>query len=120
MVILTEGVHNGSDGPLLYPKEELSKTPVIWNHKPVVVYHPEMNGQGVSACDPDIITNRKVGVMMNTRFEKGRLKSEAWIETDRANAVDDRIMEAIEKNVMMELSTGVFVDCEAAEGKWKE
>jgi len=119
MIILTEGVHAGSDGPMLYPKEELSKTPVVWNHKPVVVYHPEMNGQGISACDPSVITNRKVGVMMNTKFEKGKLKSEAWIEVDRANAVDERIMAAIEANQMMELSTGVFVDMEAEPGDWK-
>lgn len=119
MVILTEGVHSGSDGPLYYPKEELSKTPAVWNHKPVVVYHPEMNGMAISACDPDVITNRKVGVMMNTKFKGGRLTSEAWIEADRANKVDPRIMEAVEKNEMMELSTGVFVDCEQEEGEWK-
>jgi len=119
MVILTEGVHKGSGGPLYYPKDELSKTPAVWNHKPVVVYHPEINGQGVSACDPAIITNRKVGVMMNTTFDKGRLRSEAWIEKDRANKVDERILAAVEKNEMMEVSTGVFVDCESTEGEWK-
>jgi len=104
---------------MLYPKEELGKTPMSWNHKPIVVYHPEMNGQGISACDPSVITTRKVGVMMNTKFEKGKLKSEAWIEVDRANKVDDRIMAAIEANQMMELSTGVFVDMEKEGGEWK-
>jgi len=118
MVILTEGVHAGSDGPMFYPKDELAKTPAVWNYKPVVVYHPEMNGAGVSACDPTIITSRKVGVMMNTRFEKGKLRSEAWIETSRADAVDPRILEAVNKNEMMELSTGVFVDTDPTEGEW--
>lgn len=118
MVILTEGVHSGSDGPMLYPKDELSKTPASWNYKPVVVYHPEMNGVGVSACDPTIISSRKVGVMMNTRFEKGKLKSEAWIESDRADNIDPRILEAINKNEMMELSTGVFVDSDPTPGEW--
>lgn len=118
MVILTEGVHAGSGGPLYYPKDELSKTPVAWNHKPIVVYHPEMNGVGISACDPTVISNRKVGVMMNTTFEKGRLKSEAWIEKSRADAVDARIMAAVERNEMMELSTGVFIDVEEDTGKW--
>jgi len=118
MVILTEGVHAGSEGPMLYPKDELSKTPAVWNHKPVVVYHPEMNGVGVSACSPEIITSRKVGVMMNTKFEKGKLKSEAWLETDRADLVDPRIMEAVNNSEMMELSTGVFVDNDLTEGEW--
>jgi len=118
MIILTEGVHTGSQGTLLYPKDELSKTPAAWNHKPVVVYHPEMNGKGVSACDPVVLNNRKVGVMLNTKFEKGKLKSEAWIEKSLADRVDERIMEAITANEMMELSTGVFVDVEEKEGKW--
>lgn len=119
MVILTEGVHAGSMGPLYYPKAELEKTPEVWNMKPVVVYHPTMNGQGISACDPVVINSRKVGVIMNTRFEKGKLKSEAWIEKDRANAVDERIMAAVENNEMMELSTGVFVDTEMEGGEFK-
>lgn len=119
MVILTEGVHKGSQGPLYYPKEELAKTPVVWNHKPIVVYHPTMNGEGISACDPVVINSRKVGLMMNTKFEGGRLKSEAWIEKERANLVDERIMNAVEAKEMMELSTGVFVDVEETDGKWK-
>lgn len=119
MVILTEGVHNGSGGPLLYNAEELGKTPEAWNYKPVVVYHPELNGQGISACSPEIISTRKIGVMMNTRWEAGKLKSEAWLETEKADAVDARIMLAVNAGEMMELSTGVWVDTEAAEGEWK-
>ena len=118
MVILTEGVHAGSLGPLYYSKKELSKTPAVWNHKPVVVYHPTMNGVGVSACDPVIINSRKVGVMMNTRYEDGKLKSEAWLRKDRANVVDERIMAAVENKEMMELSTGVYVDVEEKEGEF--
>jgi len=118
MVILTEGVHAGSLGPLYYSKKELSKTPAVWNHKPVVVYHPTMNGVGVSACDPVIINSRKVGVMMNTRYDNGKLKSEAWIRKDRADAVDERIMSAVNQGEMMELSTGVFVDIEEKDGEY--
>ncbi len=119
MVILTEGVHNGSEGALYYGPDELGKTPVVWNHKPIVVYHPEMNGQAISACDPSVITSRKVGLMMNTVYEKGRLKSEAWLEKDRADKVDERIMAAVENSEMMEVSTGVFVDQEQTPGEWK-
>lgn len=118
MVILTEGVHCGSSGALLYSTEELAKTPEAWNHKPIVVYHPEMNGAGISACAPDIINTRKIGVMMNTKFEDGKLKSEAWIERNRADLVDTRIMKAVDAGTMMELSTGVFIDVEETSGTW--
>jgi hypothetical protein len=111
MVMMTVGVHNGSQGPLYYPADELGKTPQVWNHKPVVVYHPEINGEGVSACDPDILSTYSIGVIMNTKFDAaGRLTAEAWIEEDRANAVDKRIMEAVKNKKMMEVSTGLYTD----------
>ncbi len=118
MVMILEGVHAGSSGPLLYTTEELSKTPQIWNHKPVVVYHPELNGQGISACDPDVVNNRKVGVIMNTRWDAKakRLPAEAWIEKSRADKIDPRIFKAITNNEIMELSTGLFSDLEQSPG----
>mgnify|MGYP003757181555 CR=1 FL=1 len=114
MVMLVEGVHNGSCGALYYPKEELEKTPASWNHKPVVVYHPN----GPTACDPDVITNRKVGVIMNTKFDGGKLKAEAWLDPDRIKKIDNRIADAIENKSMMELSTGLFTDLEGPDGDW--
>ena len=126
MVMLTEGVHTGSGGALYYSKNELNDCPQAWNHKPVVVYHPEANGQGVSACDPIILSNRKVGVIMNAKTEEitineikvDALKAEAWLEPDRMNQVDERIAEAIESNTMMELSTGLFTHTKNEEGEW--
>lgn len=118
MVMLTEGVHAGSNGPLLYPGQELAKTPVVWNHKPVVVYHPTINGQGVSACDPDIVETRKIGLIMNTKYD-GRLVAEAWLDVEKTKKVDERILVNIEKNLMTELSTGLFTDNEENEGEWQ-
>jgi hypothetical protein len=119
MVMLTEGVHPGSSGPLFYPGSELAKVPAVWNTKPVVVYHPEENGVGVSACDPAVLNNRKVGVIMNTEYVDGKLKAEAWIEASRVEKIDNRIMESLEADVMMELSTGLFTDNEDVEGEFE-
>jgi len=124
MVMLTEGVHAGSNGPLYYPAEEIEKIPAIWNHKPLVVYHP--NG---SACDPDVITNRGIGLIMNAKTAKEKdpkdskkkivkLKAEAWIEPERAKVVDNRILEAIENKQVLEVSTGLFTDNEDVQGDW--
>lgn len=118
MVMMTEGVHNGSNGALYYPADELSKVPETWDHKPVVVYHPTKNGQGVSACSPEIITKYSVGVIMNTKFEDGKLKSEAWLDPQRVSIVDNRVMLAVNKNEMMEVSTGVYTENEITEGEW--
>lgn len=120
MVMIVEGVLNGSQGPLYYPAEELGKRVAVWNHKPVVVYHPTINGQGVSACDPAIIDQYKIGVIMNTKFDKlNRLTAEAWIDEDRANAVDKRVMEAVNNGETLELSTGVFTDNEMTPGEFE-
>ncbi len=117
MVMMKEGVLNGSLGPLFYPADEISKLPIIWNHKPVVVYHPQINGSGVSACSPDVLTAQKIGVIMNTHYDEASktLKAEAWIEESRCKKVDKRVWNAIEKESMMELSTGLFTENEPVE-----
>jgi hypothetical protein len=127
MVMITEGVHAGSNGPLYYPKDELQKGAAVlnWNHKPVVVYHPTKNGESISACEPTVLTKRKVGVVLNTKYEAGkgrepgRLKAEAWLETNKLKAVDERVLKAVLNKEMMEVSTGVFTDNEQTPGTWK-
>ena len=117
-VMLTEGVHNGSEGPLLYLNEDLAKNPQTWNHKPVVVYHPTMNGVGVSACDPAIIESHKTGLLFNSAHD-GRLVTESWLEEDRLKLVDNRIYTALMNKQMVEVSTGLFNDVEMTPGEWK-
>lgn len=117
VAMLTEGVHNGSHGPLLYRKGECSRAVPAWNMKPIVVYHPSMNGVGVSACDPTVLEKQQVGILMNTRWD-GKLRAECWIDEDQANAVDERVIEALEENKIMEVSTGLFVDNSGDSGEW--
>lgn len=117
MAMLTEGVHNGSGGALLYRESECKKAVPAWNMKPIVVYHPAINGQGVSACDPDILERQQVGMVMKAVWN-GKLRAEAWIEEDRANVVDDRIVDALDNNKMMEVSTGLFTENTGEPGVW--
>lgn len=125
-VMITEGVHAGSNGPLYYPAAELAKIPAVWNHKPTVVYHPTANGAPISACEPAVISRRKVGLIMNTKWEPGKkgnpgkLKAEVWLDTERADAVDDRVMKAVLNGEMVEVSTGLFTDNEHVDGMWKK
>jgi len=118
MAMLTEGVHAGSGGALLYRGTECKKAAPAWNMKPIVVYHPEINGQGVSACDPDILERQQVGMLMNTRWN-GKLRAEAWIDEEQARAVDERVLCALETNQVMEVSTGLFTDNVGEPGEWE-
>ena len=114
MVMASECVMNGSLGALYYPKEELSKKISAWNHKPIVVYHPDMN---VSACDPVILNKQKIGVILNTSFlADNKLRAEAWIHKELAEKIDKRIVEAITNKSTMELSTGLEVEIEFTGG----
>ena len=120
MVMLVEGVLNGSNGPLYYPGDEIKRHPSSWNHKPIVVDHPTQNGQGISACDPVVIETRKVGLIMNTRFAQGpnRLPSEAWLDMEKLYRVDPDLHARILNNEKIEVSTGVFTKNESQEGEF--
>ena len=118
MVMIVEGVFEGSDGPIYYPSEELAKTPESWNHKPIVNYHPEENGSGISACSPIVIETRKVGLIMNTTYKSGnKLAAEAWLDQEKLKKVDDRVLKMIQNGEPVEVSTGLFVDQEQTDEK---
>ena len=118
MVMLTEGVHAGSNGSIYYSPEEIKKSVTAWDGKAVVVYHPEMNGQPITANNKAIWDTRKVGVIMNTNFADGKLRAEAWVYKDAAARIDGRVVDSIVLNQMMELSTGLFGDYEDSIGTW--
>lgn len=115
MIMAVEGVLDGSMGALFYPAEELKQLPVTWNTKPTVVNHPE---DEPSACIPVVLEESQIGIIMNSHFEKGKLKAEAWLETHLIEKVDNRILEAINNKETLELSTGVFVDIEKTSGEF--
>ena len=116
MVMLTEGVHAGSLGPIYYPPEQIQKSVHAWNHKPIVVYHPDSG----TACDPIVLENRKVGIILNTIWddESKKLRAEAWIDIEKAKEVDDRILDFLEEGKVMEVSTGLFHFGSPEEGVW--
>lgn len=117
-VMLTVGVHTGSQGPLFYGEDELSRNPLTWNHKPIIVYHPMLEGEGVSACVPAVLERQKIGIILNSGFD-GRAASESWLEEEKTRKVDNRVLEAIESGRTVEVSTGLFQDPEARPGEWR-
>ncbi len=119
-IMIVEGVLDGSQGPLLYPAEELSKSVPLWNMKPAVLYHPEKNGTGITACSPEVLNTRGLGIMMNTRMDGNQLKTEVWLDMEQVEKVDKRVLEAVENNKVMELSTGLLTDNEMTEGEWND
>lgn len=113
--MLAPGVWPGSQGPIRYEASELQKYPGVWDHKPIVVYHPQINGEGVSACKPEVLDAQKIGIILQSHFD-GKLRCNAWIDIEKANRVDDRIIDAIENSKTLEVSTGLFSDYQMESG----
>ncbi|KKN36245.1 hypothetical protein LCGC14_0775350 [marine sediment metagenome] len=61
VVILTEGVHHGSGGRILYTAEEMSKFPDAWNGRPIPVFHPTENGEPVSVTHRRLLNSKPWG-----------------------------------------------------------
>ena len=57
-------------------------------------------------------------MILNTRFEEGKLKAEAWLDPDKVKKVDDRILVAVLNNRIMEVSTGLYREENQSTGKW--
>jgi hypothetical protein len=118
VILITEGVHSGSRGPVYYPAEELRRSAPAWNGKPLVVYHPDMALGNGYACNPNVFNRQKIGTLFNTRFVNKALKAEAWIDVERVRRVDGRVLNAIQKRQMMEVSTGLTFPLKDQKGTW--
>jgi hypothetical protein len=113
--MLVPGVLSGSKGPLLYPAEEVRKSPDDWNHIPIVVYHPMKDGKPVSARSPAILSKYGVGFVFHSRTDsKGVLKGEGWLDVEATRRVDKSVLDSVQLGKPIELSTGLFVDDEPA------
>lgn len=118
VIMMVEGVHCGSHGPLLHLGQDLGRFPGAWNGIPVVVNHPEENGVGVSANSPDIVDEQVVGRVYSTRFEDGKLRAEAWINENKASQVSPEVLTYLRSGRPLDVSLGVFTEDEPTSGEF--
>ena len=120
--MLIEGVHNGSQGPGYYSKEEISAKPAVWNHMPIMVGHPkDSTGKYISArSSAGVLNSSKVGILLNTKATEGGkyLDTEAWFIENRVKQIDNRIYDALNNNTPMEVSTGLDATIIETSGIW--
>jgi hypothetical protein len=119
VVMMVEGVHSGSQGPLLHEIVELGKFPASWNGIPIVIYHPtDEDGNALSANSPDIVDNEVVGRVYNTEVDGTKLKAEIWLDEDKLNDVAPDVLASINNNEEIEVSLGMFTENEMEEGDY--
>ena len=121
VVALVEGVlHSAnSEQPELALASEFGKAPAGWNGRPVTINHPEVRGEKVSANSPEILETEQIGQLFNTKLSDKKLKTEAWINVERASELGDEIEATVQRLLdgeVVEVSTGLFSDIEPEEG----
>lgn len=105
VVMMVEGVHSGSGGPILHLQDNFSQNPSDWNGVPLTAGHPVQNNEyvTVTSVDPD---QWVVGFVDNARVEDGKLKADAWIDRQRAIAINPEVVNYITEGKKLEVSTG--------------
>jgi len=117
VVMMVEGVHCGSHGPILHQAAELASFTEAWNGIPVTINHPEEGGANVSANSPQVLDRDSVGRIFNAHYANG-LKAEAWINVEKITVRSPMALAYIKQNRPLEVSVGVFNDTEITEGEW--
>ncbi len=99
--IIVPGVLSGSEGPLLYPEDEVEASAPLWDFTPIVLNHPEG-----TAKKPQIIADFGLGLIFNTQFTD-ELITEAWFDVEKTRRIDPVIYNKLMTKQPIELSTGV-------------
>ena len=119
VIMMTEGVHHGSAGPVFHPAEELSRHTGAWNGIPLVVDHPDLSASPTGSANiPQYAESAIVGRVYNTRWEDGKLKAEAWFDAQKLASVSPETLKLIESKEPIDVSVGVFTDDDVTAGDW--
>jgi hypothetical protein len=118
VIMMKEGVHNGSHGPIFHQESELSKYTEAWNGIPVTILHPSnAEGANISANSPEVMESTTVGRIFHTHYNDG-LRAEAWLDKDKLQQVSPEAYGYIMQGRPLDVSVGVFSDAEPTEGEW--
>lgn len=117
VVMMVEGVHNGSAGPMLHTEEHLRENVQSWNGRPVTIGHPQEGEENISANTPRVMEEWTVGHIFNAHYDNG-LKAEAWIDLEEIQNKSPAALAYIREGRPLEVSVGVFNDTDETEGEW--
>jgi hypothetical protein len=121
VVALIEGVVWPANAP--YPElvlaSEFSRLPQVWDGRPVVMDHPKLDDQFVSANCPEVLESFSFGRVFNTKTTDHQLLMEAWLDPQKAEKVGSeavRVCERAKAGEPIEISVGVYMTLEKKSG----
>lgn len=115
VVMIREGVHNGSGGALLYNKSELEKSVQSWEQVPVTIGHPQADGNFISANSAGV---RHVGRVTNPRMSNDKLMADIVFEESLLQNESATVLAALNSAGIIEVSVGVYSGLEEKQGVW--
>jgi hypothetical protein len=118
VVMMVEGVHNGSRGPVFHSASELAQSAPKWDGMPVTISHPQINGNFVSANSDEVYSSWGVGHVSNTYMDGKKLKAEAWLDVQKLVALSPETLAAVRAGKILEVSVGVFTEETNETGVW--
>lgn len=110
MTLVVPGVMEGTSGPLFYPASEVEKSAALWNGISLVAGHPMDGRKALSVREGDYLAQKSVGVVHNTRFERGKLRADGWFDVERLGAVEPRILADLHAGKPVALSASMNLD----------
>ncbi len=118
-IMMVEGVHAGSRGPVFHSAKSLSEFNEAWNGIPVVVYHPQKDNTFVSANSPEML-EQCVGRVFNTHMtDEGKLMADVWINKEKIQQVNQLAYDYIIQKRPMDVSVGVYTEeIKVPSGNW--
>jgi hypothetical protein len=118
--MIVPGVLAGSKGPLYYPQERVARNAAEWDGIPVTLGHPShpTNNSPLSASDAGVIDRVGMGVLRNSRFQNGKLRADAWLESDKTRQIAPQVHSAALNGGRVEVSTGLFTQEVERDGTW--
>lgn len=108
VVMVTEGVMAGSDGPMFWSADVIKRMTRKWAGTPVVVGHPMSNGKPISVKH---VPEQIVGHVANPVFDPASKSLKAVIKVPQGFTGINQLM------MLKEVSIGVFVDSIISNGQ---
>jgi len=112
-MLMTEGVHHGSAGPIYWAAHILRQAAPAWESTPVSLDHPVVNGQPVSInYSPEMRRKHEIGKVTKPYFDEQKKGLRATVQ------VPWNHLRSAEIQRTKEVSVGVFSDETYQPGTW--
>jgi hypothetical protein len=114
--MLVEGVLTGSKGPVFYPSQEIHNAAASWNNVPITLDHPSVGNKHIYIrTNPHLLHDFELGFIRNSIFDN-KLRAEGCFNVAKCKRLSPELLNRIDSNTPIDLSTGLDADVEPANG----